>query len=53
MVRVFTERYFRTDYNYIFSLNVVFTVNFKRIQIFMRDLSAHFEELFVLKMLSS
>ena len=33
MISVFTARYFRTDYNYFFTLNVVIFVNFKHIQI--------------------
>ena len=36
-IRVFTQRYFQTDYNYIFSLNVVIIVNFKLIQIFWKE----------------
>ena len=29
IMRVFTESYFRTDYNYIFLFNVALIVNFK------------------------
>ena len=34
MIRVFTERYFQADYNFIFLLIVVIINNFKRFQIF-------------------
>ena len=45
MIRVFTETYFQTDYNYIFSLSIVIIVNFKHIQIFRKEiLSADFEQ---------
>ena len=53
MIRVFTESYFRTVYNYIFSLNFVIIVNFKRIQIIRKErgLSANIEQVFASKML--
>ena len=53
MIRVFTESYFRTVYNYIFSLNFVIIVNFKRIQIIRKErgLSANIEQVFTSKML--
>ena len=53
MIRVFTETYFRTVYNYIFSLNFVIIVNFKRIQIIRKErgLSANIEQVFTSKML--
>ena len=38
LIRVFTERYFRTEYKYNFSLNVVLVVNFKSIQIFRKEI---------------
>ena len=53
LIRVFTESYFRTVYNYIFSLNFVIIVNFKRIQIIRKErgLSANIEQVFTSKML--
>ena len=47
MMRVFTERYFRKDYNYIFSLSVVIIANLKRIQIVRKE--CYFEQVFVFK----
>ena len=38
-IRAFTESYFQTDYKYIFSVNVVIIVNFKRIQIIRKEVS--------------
>ena len=37
IIKVFSETYFRTDYNHIFLLNVVIFVNFKRIQIIRKE----------------
>ena len=38
MIRDFTERYFLTDYNFIFSLNVVIIGIFKHIRIIKEDI---------------
>ena len=37
MIIDFSERYFRTDFNDIFSLSVVIIANFKRIQIIRKE----------------
>ena len=37
MMRIFTEKYFRTDYNYIFSLSIAIIANLKRIQIIRKE----------------
>ena len=49
VIRVFTESCFLTDYDYIFSMNVVIIVNFKRIHVIRKEvLSVDFEKVFVL-----
>ena len=52
ITRVFTESCFLTDYNYIFSMNVVIIVNFKSIHVIRKEvLSVDFEKVFVFKKL--
>ena len=46
MIEVFTEKYFWTDFNYNFSLNVVIIVNFKRIQVIRKEVGLLFEHVF-------
>ena len=38
MIRPFTERFFRADYDYIYSLNVIIIADFKLIQIFRKEI---------------